>query len=55
MQTWERYEDAARAAIKAIADELGLETVVQGKQVYQGESTTWELEASPRMQKAAVS
>ena len=46
MQNWERYSYAARAAIKAIADDLGLESVVDAKKEFQGEITRWEIDVA---------
>jgi hypothetical protein len=46
METWEQYEDAARDAIRKIANDIGLDRVVDQKKGYDGESTWWELDVT---------
>lgn len=46
MEPWERYEDAAREAIRMIAKDLGIDRVVDEKKEYNGECTPWELDVT---------
>ena len=46
MRVWERYEDAAREAVRRIAADLGLDHVVDEKKEYDGKSTSWELDVT---------
>lgn len=46
METWETYENAAMNVVRHFMDELGLESVADKKQDYQGKATSHNLEVA---------